>query len=367
MVLSQLLTDEFIAGYESKKPPFNELGEFVFYRTYSRWLPDQQRRETWFETCRRAVEYNCRLAETSQEEAQKLFDNMFNLRQFLSGRTLWVGGTEVAQKYPMSNFNCSFVVIDSIEAFEDLFYLLMVGTGVGFRILKSDVEQLTTFRSDVAVVHKDYDPVPAPLRCDHSQIRFEYNDHAVINVGDSKEGWIQALGLYFKILTHKDFRQVKTVTFVYDHVRPKGERLKVFGGTASGYESLRNMFAKIDATVKGKYAPVYDGRLRPIHVLDICNIIGENVVVGGVRRTAEIALLDANDEETLYAKKNLTPDRFHRFMSNNSIFYEDKPTREQLAKQFTVLQNEGEPCFVNAEAARKRRPNFHGVNPCVCR
>lgn len=363
--MTQLLTDEFIARYKDVNPPFTELGEFVYYRTYSRWIPDEGRREKWLETCRRSVEYNASLANTPREEAERLFDNQFNLRQFLSGRTLWVGGTDVAKKYPMSNFNCSFIVIDDLEAFEDLFYLLMIGTGVGFRVLKSDVSQLPKFRTDVTVEHKPYEAVPRSIRCDHSQIRFEYNDTAVINVGDSKEGWVQALRMYLNILAHKDFRKIKTVTFVYDHVRPKGERLKTFGGTASGYESLQNMFTKIDSVFKGKYAQVYDGTLRPIHVLDICNIIGENVVVGGVRRTSEIALLDAGDEETLYAKKNLTPDRYHRFMSNNSIYYVNKPTRGQIALQFDVLRNEGEPCFVNAEAAGKRRPNFNGVNPCV--
>lgn len=127
------------------------------------------------------------------------------------------------------------------------------------------------------------------------------------------------------------------------------------------------MFAKINNVITTeKYAPrPVNGKLRPIHCLDIANIIGENVVVGGVRRTAEIALLDADDEETLNAKNNLTPDKFHRFMSNNSVFYENKPTRDQLAKHFEILRDTGEPCFVNKQAADKRRPNFQGVNPCV--
>ena len=80
---------------------------------------------------RRAVEYNCSLAPTSREEAEKLYDNIYHLRQFLSGRTLWVGGTPVADQYPMANYNCAFTVIDSFSAYHDLFYLLMVGSGVG--------------------------------------------------------------------------------------------------------------------------------------------------------------------------------------------------------------------------------------------
>src|SRR5690606_27674427 len=125
-----------------------ELGKFVYYRTYSRWLPNERRRETWKETCRRAVEYNVGLAvkhlrkisyehdmEEMRREAEELFDSMFNLRQFLSGRTLWVGGSEtgVAEKYPLANFNCSFLEISKWDDLCDLFYLLLVGTGVGFR------------------------------------------------------------------------------------------------------------------------------------------------------------------------------------------------------------------------------------------
>ena len=364
--MTQLLTDEFIEKYPDFPEEMNELGKFVYYRTYSRWLPDKNRRETWKETCRRAVEYNVGLAPTEREEAEKLFNNMFHLRQFLSGRTLWVGGTEVSHKYPMSNFNCAFCVIDDFEAFKDLFYLLMVGTGFGFRILKSDVDQLPRVRTDVKLIHRAYKAVLPEFREDETSIVFE-KGRAAIYVGDSKEGWVQALDHYFRILWDKDYRNIHTVEVVYNNVRPKGERLKTFGGTASGHESLKNMFAKINNVITtDKYAPKpVNGKLRPIHCLDIANIIGENVVVGGVRRTAEIALLDANDDETLNAKNDLTPDKFHRFMSNNSVYYREKPTREQMAKHFAILRDTGEPCFVNEAAASERRPNFQGVNPCV--
>ena len=93
-------------------------------------------------TVRRAVEYNCSLAPTSREEAELLYDNIYHLRQFLSGRTLWVGNTAVADAYPMANYNCAFEVIDSYHAYHDLFYLLMVGSGVGVRVLKEDAEKL---------------------------------------------------------------------------------------------------------------------------------------------------------------------------------------------------------------------------------
>jgi len=122
------LTDDFISKYKHQTNPFpTELGEFIFYRTYSRWLDTEQRREDWWETVRRAVEYNTSLAPTSKEEAQDLFDNVYNLKNFLSGRTLFSGGTKVSKLYSMQNYNCSFTTIESIYDFGELFTLLMLG------------------------------------------------------------------------------------------------------------------------------------------------------------------------------------------------------------------------------------------------
>ena len=124
----------------------NELGAFVFYRTYSRWLANENRRETWKEAVARAIEYNTSISideiekkgfvapyEQIKAEAETLFDNIFNLRQFLSGRTHWVGGadTGVASKFPLANFNCSFLNVMNLSSHQndlaDLFYLLLVG------------------------------------------------------------------------------------------------------------------------------------------------------------------------------------------------------------------------------------------------
>ncbi len=101
----KLLTDDFISQYKHLPNPFpTQLGQFVYYRTYSRWLPLEKRREYWWETVRRTVEFNCSLVKTTQREAELLYDNVFYLRQFLAGRSLWIGGTEVSLKYPMANF-----------------------------------------------------------------------------------------------------------------------------------------------------------------------------------------------------------------------------------------------------------------------
>lgn len=372
----KLLTDEFISKYKHSPNPMKQLGTFVYYRTYSRWLPEKQRREFWWETVRRAVEYNCSLnPNTTKEEAEELYDNIFNLRQFLSGRTFWVGGTEVAYKYPMANYNCAFEVIDNMEAFSDLFYLLMLGTGFGFRPIKVDIDKLPKLRTNIDLIHKDYTPVPKNEREDSTSIIFK-NNHATIIVGDSKEGWVQALSKFLEILYNKDYKKINTVIISYDNVRPKGERLKTFGGTASGHESIKNMFAKIFKVLQKSNQRQNSNiiKLEGIDCLDICNIIGENVVVGGVRRTAENCICAEDDTVIIQAKNSLytnvngqwieDKEISHRKMSNNSILYEKKPTREQLHWHVEQMRYTGEPGFANAEAARKRRDNFNGLNPC---
>ncbi|WP_330375379.1 ribonucleoside-triphosphate reductase, adenosylcobalamin-dependent [Inediibacterium massiliense] len=371
-----LLTDEFISQYKHRSSPMGHLGNFVYYRTYSRWLPEQKRREYWWETVRRAVEYNCGLVPTSKEEAEKLYDNVYNLRQFLSGRTFWVGDTPVARNYPMANYNCAFLIIDSFESFKDLFYLLMIGSGVGVRVLKEDIKTLPKVRIDYEMIHKDYTPTPILEREDCTSLEFFHNHTVKITVGDSKEGWTQALDFFLKLIYSNEYRNVKTVIVDYDHVRPKGEKLKTFGGTASGHSSLKNMFVKIDKVLKRNRIEYAHKRvkLKPIDCLDIANIIGENVVVGGVRRTAEMILIDPNDYESIEAKSNLykkingqwrvDQEIIHRQMSNNSIYYTAKPTREKLHWQIEKMRYSGEPGWVNAEAASKRRPDMNGVNPC---
>lgn len=374
-----LLTDEFISKYKHLPNPMNALGEFVYYRTYSRWIEEEKRRENWWETVRRTVEYNCSLVDgVTKEEAEKLFDNIFNLRQFLSGRTLWVGGTSIANEYGTSNFNCAYCIIDDFSKFKELFYLLMVGAGVGFRVLKSDVKKLPKIRTDIQVANKDYNPVLKHERQESTSINF-VNDSIYIIIGDSKEGWTQSLEFFFKVLSEKEYRYIKTIIINYDNVRPKGAKLKRFGGTASGHESLKNMFIKITRVIHSLKSNINDNtakKLRPINCMDICNIIGENVVVGGVRRTSEVCLIDQDDTECIQAKNNLYfKDEYgvwkenlalsHRRMSNNTIVYFNKPSYEQLKWQVQQMRNSGEPAFMNMEAARKRRGDCEGGNPCM--
>lgn len=373
----RIISEEYVSKFKHTPSPMNQLGSFVYYRTYSRWIQEEMRREHWWETCRRSVEYNCSLVPTSKEEAEKLYRNVFELKQFLSGRTFWVGSTDVSKYYPMSNYNCSFQVIDNFSAFRDIFYLLMVGSGVGVRVLKSDIEKLPPVRTNVEVIHESYTPMLRSLRQDSTSLEFTHNDTVKITIGDSKEGWVQSMDYFLKVLYSTEYRKIKTVILNYDHVRSKGEKLRTFGGTASGHSSMKNMFIKIFRVIEkaGCRSTTNKVKLKPIDCLDMANIIGENVVVGGVRRTAEIILIDQDDKECIQAKSELykkvdekwviDSEISHRQMSNNSIYYTRKPTREDLHWHLQQMRYSGEPGWVNEEAGSKRRPNFKGVNPCA--
>ncbi|MFT8313298.1 MAG: ribonucleoside-triphosphate reductase, adenosylcobalamin-dependent [Clostridium sp.] len=373
----RLLTDEFIGKYEGLEA-MKPLGSFVYYRTYSRWLPEKGRRETWVETARRAVEYNCSLDKNcTREEAEELFDNVVNLRCFLSGRTFWIGGTEAVSDHPLANFNCSGIVLNKYEKLQELFYALMVGTGAGFRVLQEeDISHLPQLRK-VTLKHKKYKPKARDKRAESTSLIFkEQGAKAVIHVGDSKEGWTQALGFYFDLLTKKEYRKVVQITMDYDSVRPKGERLKRFGGTASGHNSLLNMFIKINKVIQSRFTDgVEIAPVESIDMLDFANIIAENVVVGGVRRSAEIGMIGADDTKCIQAKNGLyTQDKdgnwvvdtdiIHRQLSNNTIIHWKKPTREFWHWQFEQMRFSGEPAFYNGANALSRNKNFKLTNPC---
>lgn len=343
-----VLTKKFLGKYPDFPKHMNAIGMFVYLRTYSRYLPEKGRRETWKETVTRSVQYNVNLARkhaeltelpmTYQElkkEAEGWFDAMFNLEQFLSGRTMWVGGAEgsVADKFPLGNFNCSFTTIEKWEDLCDHFYLLLVGTGVGFKHTFKMAEKIAPVRDNFTVTHREYsDMYSEGVRVDFTSMFDGEDGKVTIYVGDSKEGWVDALRKFFQIITLKENEHITEIHFIYDYVRPNGAKLKTFGGTASGHEPLKEMFTNFEKTIKNQidptleaplrinevitqegelgtvrvYSPTPYVRLRPIHILDFGNFLGNNVVVGGVRRTAEIFLIDGmNDTESIFAKYGL--------------------------------------------------------------
>jgi len=199
------LSEDFLSKYDDFPSHMTPIGKFTYLRTYSRYLPELKRRETWKETCKRAVEYNVNLAykhikklgykfdkKELEHEAELFYDSMYNLRQFLSGRTLWVGGSEngVADKYPLSNFNCSFTTIEKWEDLCDLFYLLLVGTGVGFKCTKKMASKLPPVRDNFVVTHKEYEDLYSQgvRQAETVVVPSSKPNKVSIYVGDSKEG-----------------------------------------------------------------------------------------------------------------------------------------------------------------------------------
>jgi ribonucleoside-triphosphate reductase len=408
------------------------IGTFTYLRTYSRYLPKLERREVWRETVKRSTQYSIDLAlkhldkhnipydpDFYEKELDLFRSNMYNLKQFPSGRTMWVGGSEngVADKFPLANFNCAFTNIEKWEDLAEMFYLLLVGTGVGFKATKEMAADMSPIRKDVEVKHVFYTGKAPHLREEFTTVELD-NNLAILTVGDSKEGWVEALKQFFILLTDAYYNDITTIKIDYNNIRAAGEELKTFGGTASGHQSLQDMFAgfirvlnnEIDSSLEPlQFAYNVNGKpyyhIRPVHILDMGNLIGYNVVVGGVRRTAEIFLTDADDWESIFAKFGLNgywkdedfeqlnkvitmldeqkipyPERIksyliknydefinkekpynfgsgfhHRRMSNNSIAFVDKPKKEYLQLITEIMKLEGEPAYINMyELARRR-------------
>jgi ribonucleoside-triphosphate reductase (thioredoxin) len=334
------LRSDFLKEYGDFPEHMTPIGKFTYLRTYSRYDEILERRETWKETVLRASEYNVGLAEEHlkkigvpvdykklDEETMKLFKNQFMLKQALSGRTLWVGGAKngVANKFPLANFNCSFTTIEEWEDLAELFYLLLVGTGVGFKSIPSMARKMMAVRDDFEIAFDEFNPLPKGLRSDETRLGIdielawdaqameyatsEVPGSATIHVGDSKEGWVDAVRKFFALVTEEQYEHIKTIRFSFDSVRPAGEPLKTFGGTASGHQPLLEMFEVFEQVIKNTLDDSIEPwervgenrvRIRPIGIADMANAIGYNVVVGGVRRTAEIYLFSGDPGEIDY-------------------------------------------------------------------
>lgn len=385
--MEHLLSEEFLSTYRNMKNPLSPIGEFVYLRTYSRYLEEKKRRETWFETVLRTTEYNIALGiehkkkmgkniniDEERQEAEQLFDHLFNLRTFTSGRTLYMGGTEVVKNYPLSNYNCAFTDIGKFSDLVDVFYLLMVGSGVGIRITKELTDKLPRVRK--VTLESRYDgsvrPNTSKEAMEDTRCILDKKDNsiAVILVGDSKEGWCDALDSFFKLLSFEEYRDVERIIIDYSYVRPEGERLKKFGGRASGHKSIKRMFEKINRVINNRQ----NGILQTIDVLDIATIISENVVSGGVRRSAMMVICDEDDNEVIEAKRNIykvvngewiaDEEIAHRRMSNNSILYHHRPSLDRIKEIIDSIKINGEPGFINGAEALRRKPSFKGCNPC---
>lgn len=283
---------------------FHGLGELVYLRTYSRFLPEQGRSETWPETVERVITgvraINTKL--TAEEETQ-LANHIYALRCSVSGRALWQLGTPMVEQFGQDSLlNCYFTKIDSVDDLVWLMGRLMVGGGVGFSI-----ERISTFNL----------PVVRGARVTH----LPTNDADFI-VPDSRQGWGELLRRSLEAaFAGRDF-SYSTVL-----IRAAGTPLKTFGGTASGAIALISGIEDIIAVLNAREGK----KLRTTDVLDIANIIGRVVVAGSARRSAQIALGDPDDLAFLRAKRWASGNiPAWRANSNNTIVansYEEIPSQ----------------------------------------
>lgn len=348
---------------QQKQKDFSFRSEFLIRRTYNRPLNDAGTHfETFPQTVDRVIGHQLWLWERAQgkslsveqsAELEELRDLMLQRKVLTSGRTLWLGGTDVAKKREASQFNCAFTEIESVYDVVDALWLLMQGCGVGFKPI---VGQLTGFKNpmEIEVVRSTR---TSKGGVEHNVETFD-GKVWTIQVGDSAEAWCKAVG---KLVAHKYNAQKLVIDL--SQIRPAGERLRGYGWISSGDAALARAMEHI-AHLFNRRA---DSLLTRMDILDLANWLG---TVLSSRRSAEIAIFEYGEdewEEFAVAKRNWWEHNPQRAQSNNSLLFNQKPTVKEMQYIFDLMQEAGgsEPGFINAQAARKRAPWFKGCNPCV--
>lgn len=318
---------------------------FIHKTRYARWLEPEKRRETWEETVTRYIEF-FKEERGYTDELEALLDEakqyILDMKVMPSMRALMTAG-EALRRENIAGFNCSYLAINNKRAFSEALYILMCGTGVGFSCERQEIAHLPV--------------VPELLS----------KTDDVIVVEDSKQGWAKA---YAKLLSALYSGDIPTID--YSKLRPAGARLKTFGGRASGAKPLKKLFEfTIDKFLKSQ-----GKKLTSIDVHDIMCMIGEIVVVGGVRRSALISLSNLSDQRMRDAKSGQWwVDNPQRGLANNSVAYTEKPSVEIFMEEWLSLikSKSGERGIFNRVAAQKqaakygrRNPNTsYGTNPLI--
>ena len=336
--------------------------ELITRRTYSRPLDEAGKVfEAWEQTVDRVIGHQKWLWERSSkgtldweqaEELDELRGLMLERKVLMSGRTLWLGGTEVAKRREASQFNCSFTKVETVYDVVDVLWLLMQGCGVGFRPV---VGQLTGFSSPI----RDFQIVRSTRTSKGGKQDNEesFEDGVwTIKVGDSAEAWSKSIG---KLVSHKF--PARKLILDFSEIRPAGERLKGYGWISSGDASIATAYEAIFKILNRRSGSL----LTRIDILDLVNWLG---TVLSSRRSAEIALFEYGEdewEEFAIAKHNWWEGNVQRAQSNNSLLFKQKPSRQELSAIFDIMTESGgsEPGFINGQTATKRAPWFQGVNP----
>ena len=298
------------AAAESKKHFRNALGEFVYYRTYAKWISAEGRRETWVETVDRFVDFMKESAGSkfSAKDYKELRTAILKQEVMPSMRALQFAG-DAARKTNVCMYNCSYTAPETFEDISEVMYISMCGTGAGWSVESRNVQKLPQIQMQTGKKLKTH------------------------VVEDSKEGWCNALTLGMNT-----WAQGKDIDFDYSKVRPAGARLKTMGGKASGPDPLIRLLSftrEIMISRQGR-------RLTNMNVHDILCMIGDCVVAGGVRRSAMISLSDLDDDEIRDSKKGqfyLTNPQ--RSLANNSAVYENKPSNTEFMEEWLALMKSG--------------------------
>ena len=320
---------------------------FIALSRYARWKENEQRRETWSETVTRYFDYmeghlganfSYKLPDSLRGELEEA---VLSQAIMPSMRALMTSGPALDRCH-VGGYNCSYVPVDSPRAFDETMYILMCGTGVGFSVERHCIEKLP-------IVNEDF-----------------HHTDTVIKVGDSRPGWAKSLKELIAMLYTGQIPK-----WDVSEVRAAGERLKTFGGRASGPQPLVELFEFVVQKFKGAAGR----RLYPIECHDIMCKIGEVVVVGGVRRSALISLSNLNDDQMAHAKSGQWwENEGQRALANNSVAYKTKPEMGTFMREWLSLYDSksGERGIFNRQSAIKqaakngRRETDHdfGCNPC---
>ncbi|MDP2651259.1 MAG: ATP cone domain-containing protein [bacterium] len=295
---------------ESKKYFRNSLGEFVYYRSYSRWIEGENRRETWIETVERYMEFMRENLGNKLKESEynELKEGILKLEAMPSMRLLQFAGT-AARKTHVCAYNCSYIAPESFRDLAEIMYISMCGTGAGWSVESQNVQKFPQINLQTGKV------LPKHV------------------IPDSKEGWADALALGMETWAQGD-----DIGFDYSLLRPAGARLKTMGGKASGPEPLRRLLS----FTREKMLARQGRRLRNIDVHDIACMIGDCVVAGGVRRSAMISLSDLDDNDIRDAKKGaFYINEPQRMLANNSAVYLQKPSNTEFIEEWTALMKSG--------------------------
>jgi len=346
---------------------FSTRAQVITRRTYNRPTSDDGKQfETWQETVARVIDHQewlwqraakRDLTDVEYSELYDLEQLMLDRKVAMSGRTLWLGGTDVAKTREASQFNCSFTHVETVYDVVDCLWLLLQGCGVGFKPIVGTLNGFSKPIKNIRVVRSTR---TAKGGLEHNVETFDQETKTwTIQVGDSAEAWAKSIG---KLIAGK--YAADTLVLDFSQLRPAGERLKGYGWISSGDTAISTAYVAIATILNGRA----DSLLTRMDILDIINHLG---TILSSRRSAEIALFDYGQpewEEFAVAKKDWwLYNNSHRQQSNNSLVFKEKPLKADLQKIFDLMLEAGgsEPGFINEVEALRRAPWFKGANPCV--